>query len=63
MNYHLRVSHNVVVKCFGQYWAEYIVRESEPDGTEPPPGVYLELQNAGYPSLSKILEVNRSLFS
>lgn len=61
--YELRLSHFEVVQRFSHYWNDFAGRESEPDGTETPPGVYAELQSVCYPSIEVMLSAYGGLLS
>jgi hypothetical protein len=52
-----------VVERFGRYWADFISRESEDDGTTPPDGAYANLAALGYPTIETMLASHFSLFS
>jgi len=52
-----------VATKFEPYWREFLARESEDDGTEPPTGIYAQLEAAGYPSLENVLASHPLLFS
>lgn len=52
-----------VLDRFNAFWEDFIERESEDDGTEPPDGIYADLKFLGYPSLEKMLVRHPLLFA
>jgi hypothetical protein len=52
-----------VVEKFGDYWVEFVARESEDDGTGMPEGIFLSLKELAYPSLETMLAFHSELFS